>query len=150
MAFAQAAHPRSARPSLTSNAVPVMVPKRLELCSSVLFQQAEPPLPPSSDVWLPPQELQRGIVLVSKGTPYTSFFPIELNIKDYLRRIFDATAMGIQETVERVSVDYCESIGPIGCKKKKYDFNKTCDFHHLIKHIVHPKSVSIYAQGITV
>lgn len=97
--------------------------------------------------WVPPEELRRINVPVPDGAPYTLFFPIELTNKDYLRRIFDIVAMGIQGTVRRMIGKHRDSIGPIGSKQEPYNFTKTCDLYYLTKHIVDPASAPVYARG---
>lgn len=101
---------------------------------------------PSAGAWFPPQELQRCFVH-RQGKSHVLFFAIELKTKDYLRRIFDALALGIQETVQRVVSQHRDSIAPIGSKKRKYDFAHMCDLHYLVKHVAHPRSAPVYAAG---
>ena len=101
---------------------------------------------PSPEVWSPAPELQCSFVH-RHGKPHALFFAIELKTKDYLRRIFDAVAFGIQDTVQRLVLQYRDSIGPIGSKKKKYDFEVMRDLYYLVKHITDAKSVPIYAKG---
>jgi hypothetical protein len=102
---------------------------------------------PSPHDWIPPEELQRIDVPIPEGATYTLFFPIELTNKDYLRRIFDIVAMGIQGTVRRMIGKYRSGIGPIGSKQEPYNFTKTCDLYYLTKHITDPASAPIYARG---
>ena len=101
---------------------------------------------PSPEVWSPAPELQCSFVQ-RQGKPHALFFPIELKNKDYLRRIFYAVALGIQDTVRRLVSRYRGSIGPIGSKKKQYDFDQMCDLYYLVKHVTDPKSAPIYALG---
>ncbi len=108
---------------------------------------------PAADVWEPPSQLQHIIVPVPEAASYTLFFPIELTNKDYLRRVFDVVAMGIQGTVRRMIGKYGQRIGPIGSQEKKfghaeYDFSKTCDLYYLTKHIAHEASAPVYARGL--
>jgi hypothetical protein len=101
---------------------------------------------PHPEVWLPPTEL-RCCFVHRQGKPRALFFAIELKNKDYLRRIFDVVALGIQNTVQRLVLRHRDSIGPIGSKKKPYDFDQTCDLYYLIKHVTDPKSAPVYALG---
>jgi len=92
-------------------------------------------------------------VPVPENTGYTLFFPIELTNKDYLRRVFDIVATGIQGSVKRMIGKHGARLGPIGSQKKKggkaeYDFNKTCDLYYLAKHIADDASAPVYAQGL--
>jgi hypothetical protein len=108
---------------------------------------------PADEVWQPPSHLQRIDVPVPEAASYTLFFPIELSNKDYLRRVFDIVAMGIQGTVRRMIGKHGQRIGPIGSQKKKsghaeYDFSKTCDLYYLTKHIADDASAPVYARGL--
>jgi hypothetical protein len=108
---------------------------------------------PAADVWEPPRELQRIDVPVPESTGYTLFFPIELTNKDYLRRVFDIVASGVQGTVKRMIGRHGARLGPIGSQKQKggkvqYDFNTTCDLYYLAKHIADDASAPVYAQGL--
>ena len=90
----------------------------------------------AADVWEPPRELQRIDVPVPESTGYTLFFPIELTNKDYLRRVLDIVAQGVQGTVKRMIGRHGARLGPIGSQKQKggkaqYDFNTTCDLYYL-------------------
>jgi len=92
-------------------------------------------------------------VPVPESTGYTLFFPIELTNKDYLRRVFDIVASGIQGSVKRMIGRHGARLGPIGSQKKKggkaeYDFNKTCDLYYLAKHIADDASAPVYARGL--
>jgi hypothetical protein len=112
---------------------------------------------PSCCSWVPPEGLQRIQVPRAEGnSAYTLFFPMELTSKDYLRRIFDIVASGIQGTVMRKIAQYRSSgtpLKPIGAKKgkhvtqpKSYDFANTCDIYYLSKHI--EENSQIYARGL--
>jgi hypothetical protein len=99
---------------------------------------------------LPPLEFLRAEVPVPGSAPYTLFFPIELTNKDYLRRVFDIVAMGIQATVRRMIGKYRDAIAPIGSAKDPYDFSSSCDLYYLTKHIIdkgYGRSAPVYAQG---
>ena len=75
------------------------------------------------------------------------FFPIELTVKDYFRRIFDIIGMCIQGFVLRMKVKYRDAIGHLGSKQVQYDFTKMCDLYYLMKHITDPASAPVYARG---
>ncbi len=108
---------------------------------------------PAAEDWQPPQELlpPREFLRVEVSVPgpdfYTLFFPIELTQKDYLRRVFDIVAMGIQRTVQIMIRKFGDTIAPIGTDKDPYDFDSSCDLYYLTKHIMDSRSSPVYARG---
>jgi hypothetical protein len=107
----------------------------------------------AAEDWQPPQELlpPREFLRVEMSVPgpafYTLFFPIELTQKDYLRRVFDIVAMGIQRTVQLMIRKFGDTIAPIGTDKDPYDFDSSCDLYYLTKHIFDSRSAPVYARG---
>jgi hypothetical protein len=98
------------------------------------------------DVWVPPLELQSTNVYKPDGRTYPLKFPIELTNKDYLRRILDVVAQGIQDTAEYIATNY-QQARSIGSGFERYDFNTTFDLYYLTKHIL--DNLGIYARGLT-
>jgi hypothetical protein len=97
----------------------------------------------NSDVWVPPLELQSLRVNSPYGI-YTLNFPIEIKNKDYLRRILDVVAHGIQDTAEHIVSTRGR---PIGSGFEPYDFKTTFDVYYLTKHIL--ENLNVYAAGLT-
>jgi hypothetical protein len=86
--------------------------------------------------WAPPEDLKRIDALKPDGRMYTKFFPIEIKKKDYMRRVFDIVAVGIQPKVKDM------------CKRHfwPHDFaKKTCDLSELVKHLIEKRQK--YAEG---
>jgi hypothetical protein len=108
---------------------------------------------PAAEDWQPPQELLPALEFLRVEVPvpgpafYTLFFPIELTQKDYLRRVFDIVAMGIQRTVQIMIMKFGDTIAPIGTDKDRYDFDSSCDLYYLTKHIMDSRSSPVYARG---
>jgi hypothetical protein len=100
----------------------------------------------NSDVWVPPLELQSSRVNGPNGI-YTLNFPVELKNKDYLRRILDVVAHGIQGTAKRIVSTPVLRGRPIGSGFEPYDFETTFDVYYLTKHIL--ENMDVYATGLT-
>jgi hypothetical protein len=116
---------------------------------------------PLEDVWVPPEGLQRaGNISANAGGSYTLFFPLELKNKDYVRRILDIVALGIQPTVKQMNIRHrnTSNFKRIDCGDYgSYDFANTCDVYYLLKHIMRENNeksdkchnASIYAKGMS-
>ncbi len=96
----------------------------------------------NSDCWVPPLELQSLKVKSPDGSIYSLNFPIELKNKDYLRRILDVVAHGIQDTAEHIVLTRGR---PIGSQFEPYDFKTIYDVYYLTKHIL--DNLNVYATG---
>jgi hypothetical protein len=95
------------------------------------------------DAWIPPLQLQSQKVTDADGSIYSLNFPIELKNKDYLRRILDLVARGVQDTARHISRTH--NI-PVATTFEPYDFETTYDVYYLMKHIL--DNLNLYATGL--